>query len=98
MEMGEFLIFSCFWIKPIIVGHFSGAMIVLEGDVGLEKVAGGVGEEKTAKNGENSLVVAFVVVIFEFFPFLRSVGDRDMATNVVGFIWVLQLSYVVVIL
>ena len=40
---------------------------MLEGDVGLEKVAGGVGEEKTVKNGENSLVVAFVVVIFEFF-------------------------------
>lgn len=54
-------------------------MTVVEGIVESERVADDVCEEKLAENGKISLVVAFVVVIFEFFPFLRTAGDCDMA-------------------
>jgi len=55
--------------------------MVLKGAVGSEEVADGVGEEKTAILCKPSLI-AFVVLIFVFFLFSVSAGDRNVAAQV----------------
>ena len=65
-----------------LVDRVSKAVVVVGSTVELEEVVDGVGEEKIVKFRGFSLVVAFKVVFFEFFPFSRSVGDRDVATQV----------------
>jgi hypothetical protein len=58
--------------------------MVLKGAVGSEEVADGAGEEKTAILCKPSLVIAFVVLIFVFFLFSVSAGDRNVAAQVRG--------------
>ena len=57
-------------------------MVILDSASEFGTVADDVGNEKMAKFWDISLVVAPVVQIIVFFPFLKSAGDRDMATQV----------------
>jgi hypothetical protein len=81
-KMGDFSGFSSFWAKSAAFDRVSRAVEAVGGIVESENVPDDVGEEKTAKFAEILPVVASVVLISKFFPFLESTGDRDVAAQV----------------
>ena len=58
--------------------------MVVEDVVGLEEVTDDIGDAKMELFCEISLVVALVMLIFAFFPFLGSAQEWDGATQVGG--------------
>jgi hypothetical protein len=82
LVMCNFSGFSSFWAKLAVIDRVSNVAMVVDGVAESEEMMDDFGEEKTAKFAEILPVVASVVLISVFFPFLESAGDRDVATQV----------------